>query len=169
MCNPMVIGLAVSAAGSALSAVSSRSAEKEQAKANIAQTKFTLSNFAQQANSNNTRYAQEVEAANEQQQQIYLNNLKAKATAETSAAGNGVAGISIDNLFRGYDRTTALSNYMGEKNIRNMGLQYNDNYEALRANAINSLYGLPQINGDNTASTLMSSAGGILSTVAARK
>lgn len=166
MCDPSAIGLGISAAGTVFSAIGSRSVEKAQAKASIAQTKYTLSNFANQVGLNNTKYAQEVEAANEAQQQIYLENLQRKSIAQTSAAGNGVIGASIDSLFQGYDRATALSNFMGERNIRNMGLQYDENYEALRANAVNSIYGLPQIKGQSAGSTLLSGVGGILSTTA---
>lgn len=167
MCAPAAVGLGIMAAGAVAKGIGARKTAKAQAKASIASTNYTMANFANQANLNNTKYAQEVESANQQQQQVYLENLKQKATAQTSAAGNGVAGVSIDSLFKGYDRTTALSNFIGERNIRNMGLQYDANYEALRTNAMNSLYGVSTPTGESTGANLMTNIGGILQSSAA--
>lgn len=163
MCDIAAIGLGLQGVSTVFSAIGSRKQEKAYANAQIANINSALGNFRTNVNLNNTRFSQEQEAAQEQAQQIYLKNLQQKATAQTSAAGSGVAGVSIDNLFRGYDRTTALSNFISERNLRNMGMQYDENYESLRTNAINSIYGTQSYTGANAGSTLLSGFGGILS------
>lgn len=156
MFDPVSLGImaAGSIASTLFGASSARKAAKAQANLQIAQIKYALQNFSQQANANNTKYSQEQEAAYEQAQQIYLENLKAKSTAQTSSAGSGVAGNSIENLFKNYDRATALSNFITERNLRNLGWQYDSNYEALRANAINSIYGLQGYTGQSASSII---------------
>ena len=136
---------------------SSKKLDKIMANNAILQAKNAVSNFSQQANSNNTSYAQEQESTWQQAQQVYLENLRAKATAQASAVGSGITGNSIDNLFRGYDRANALNNFIAERNLRNMGLAYDNNYEALRTNAINSIYGIQGYSGATAGSTMLSS------------
>lgn len=160
------IGLGLQGVSTIFSAFGARQQEKAYANAQIASINSALSNFRTNVNLNNTRFSQEQESAQEQGQAIYLENLKQKATAQASAAGSGVAGTSIDNLFRGYDRTTALSNFISERNLRNMGLQYDENYEGLRTNALNSIYGIPQYTGASAGSTLLSGFGNILTSTA---
>lgn len=166
MCTVASIGLGLQGVSTIFSAIGSRKQERAYANAQIASINSALDNFKTNVNLNNTRFAQEQESAQEQAQQVYLQNLQQKATAQTSAAGSGVAGVSIDNLFRGYDRTTALSNFISERNLRNMGMQYDENYEGLRTNAINSIYGLPQYTGASAGSTLLSGFGNILTSKA---
>lgn len=170
MCNPAVIPIAmaaVSAIGSGLGAAGNAKTAKEQAKLSLAQTKATMQNYAAEVNATNTRFAQEQEKAHEDQQQVYLQNLQAKATAQASAAGSGVTGISIDNLFNGYDRASAISDFITERNIRNMGLQFNENLQGLRTRAISSVNNQTLDNnlGIKQSSTLLSGIGGILSSV----
>ena len=130
------------------------------------QSDFTVKNFKYQANANTTRYMQEAEAIKEQAQQVYLENLAAKSQAEASAASSGVAGNSIDSLFKGYDRAIALNNFMAERNIRNLGLQYDQNWEALRANAVNSIYNISPYTGTPSSSYIMQGISGIFNTAA---
>lgn len=166
MCDVAAIGLGLQGVSTVFNIFGSRSQEKAYANAQIANINSALSNFRTNVNLNNTRFSQEQEAAQEQAQQVYLHNLQQKATAQTSAAGSGVAGVSIENLFRGYDRTTALSNFISERNLRNMGLQYDENYEGLRTQALNSIYGTQTYTGANAGSTLLSGFGNILSSAA---
>lgn len=138
------------ATGAASSAYSSRKAAKAAYEQNVRQYMAAISNFVQQANTNNTRYSQEQESVYQKAQQVYLENLQAKATAQASAAGSGVVGNTIDNLFRGYDRANAINNYFTERNLRLMGLQYDDNYEAIRVNALNQIYGIQGYTGPSS-------------------
>ena len=94
-----------------------------------------------------------------------MQNLQSKATAMTSAAGNGVEGTSLDSLFMGYDRATAINNYMSDRELRLKGLQLDDNVDALRMQAISSLYDITY-QPDKTASTLLSGMGDLISTYA---
>lgn len=122
----------------------------------------TLENHRYQLKALKNRYAEDVEATNQQRQAVYLQNLQNKATALTSAAGNGVAGSSIDSLFLGYDRATAVDNYLTDRELRLKGLQLEDDADALRANALSSIYSL-QTPTNKTASTLLSGIGGMIS------
>ena len=148
--------------------LSSNNSAKSLAKLSAENTKLQVNNvirnFSQQANTNNARYAQEQEAMYQEAQQIYLQNLQSQATAQTSSTGAGVVGTTIDNLFRGYDRASAISNFLSERNLRNLGLQYDDNYEALRVNAINSIYGTQPYLGETSSSIMLKSLGGIMQT-----
>ncbi len=166
MCTVASIGLGLQGVSTVFSALGARKQERAYANAQIANINSALNNFRTNVNLNNTRFAQEQESAQEQAQQVYLQNLQQKAAAQTSAAGSGVSGISIDNLFRGYDRTTALSNFISERNLRNMGMQYDENYEGLRTQAINSIYGTQSYTGASAGSTLLGGFGNILTSTA---
>ena len=89
--------------------------------------------------------------------------MKAKATAQASAASSGIEGITIDNLFAGYERATAVSNYTHAKNLEMLGLEYNNQLDTYRIQAINSINTMQQYNGASTASTLLSGVGGLFS------
>lgn len=68
------------------------------------QTSSILHNYQTQVAAIQERYAQEQETASWRNQQMMIENLKAKATAKVSAAEAGVTGNSIEKLFDGYDR-----------------------------------------------------------------
>ena len=168
MCTPAVIPvtlMGLSAVGTGLGMMGNAQASKAQAQASLAQTQATMQNYAAEINSANTRYAQEQEKAQQEQQQIYIQNLQSKAAAQASAAGNNISGISIDNLFNGYDRASSVSNFITERNLRNLGLQYNENLAGMRAKAMSSInsQNLDNNLGMKQASTLLSGVGGILS------
>lgn len=129
------------------------------------QTQATLSNYIQQVKSINNRYYEEAEATALQKQQIQLENMQAKATAQASAASAGIEGISIDNLFRGYDRDSAISDYVAARNLEMKGLQYNDEIDSLRIKAINAI-NLQESYTGSPASTLIGGIGGMLSSYA---
>ena len=151
-----------SAIASTISAYQSAKAFKKFQKAQIASI---LDNNKYQLRALKNRYNEETEAINQERQAVYLQNLQAKATAMTSAAGNGVEGTSLDSLFMGYDRATAINNYMSDKELRLKGLQLDDNVDALRMQAISSLYDITY-QPDKTASTLLSGMGDLISTYA---
>lgn len=139
MCYVWIAMAAVAAASAAVQIAGESEKERSYANSTIQSTKAQVSEWSTQVNQQNTRYAQEVEAAHQEAQQNYLTNLEQQATAQTSAAGSGVAGISIENLFKGYDQASTLSEYISERNIRNQGLQYNQDYNAIRLRARNSI------------------------------
>lgn len=160
MCNIGAIGLGIQVGGLLANTMSSIQEAKAYSNYSIASTNAALANYGQQVNSVSSRYAQEVESAHQEQKQVYLQNLKAKATAQASAATRGVEGTSIDSLFAGYDRQSAISNYLTERDLRNIGLQYDDQLEGLRIGAINSINSQTQYT-NRTGSTILSGIGGI--------
>ena len=131
------------------------------------QTQSTLQNYMAQTRAINTRYAQEQEAAGLDAQQIYIQNLQAKATAQASAASSGVEGISLDNLYRGYDRATAISDYVSARNLHWKGLQYSEELESLRTQAISSINMQQMTEPSKGASILISGLGTMLSNYSA--
>lgn len=163
MCNIGAIGLGLQG----VSMLSGAYAQRQQAKAysnyQTLQTQAALNNYIQQLKQLNLRYAQEQEADAEEREKIRIENMKAKATAQASAASSGVEGLTIDNLFAGYERATAVSNYTHAKNLQMLGLEYNNQLDTYRIQAINSINTMQQYNGASTASTLLSGVGGLLS------
>lgn len=162
MCNISAIGLGISAGGLLSGYLGSRQEAKAYANYQKAQTQSALNNFIQQSRAVNTRYAQEQEAAANQSQEIYIQNLQRQATAQASAASSGVSGASLDTLFQGYDRATAVSNYTSARNLQMKGLQYSNELEGLRAQAISSI-NLQQQYTSSSSSSLISGIGGLLS------
>lgn len=167
MCWMVAIPIAMAAAAATASAVSGVASANEQQKDfsnyQMKQIQSTMADFANNINQTNTQYAQEQEAAHQQQQQVYLDNLKQKSTAETNAAGSGVAGNSIDALFMDYDRATAVSDFMTERQLRYQGLQYNQDMKGLRARAISSINQASYYTGTKPKTAMLMGIGGILS------
>ena len=92
--------------------------------------------------------------------------MKAKATAEASAASSGIEGITIDNLFAGDNRASAVSDYTHARNLDMLGLEYNNQLDTYRANALSSIYSIAPYTGATGASTLLSGVGGMMSNYA---
>lgn len=166
MCNIGAVGLGLQGLGVINSYTAAKKEQAAYAEYKTLSTQATLDNFIQQTRAINNRYIEETEATAAQKQEIYLQNLQAKATAEASAATSGIEGISIDNLFRGYDRATAVSNYTAAKNLHWKGLQYNDELDSLRVQAINSINLQQQYTGASPTSTLLSGIGGLFTSYA---
>lgn len=161
MCNIGAIGLGIQGAGVVGNYIAEKQAEVQYSKYQTLQTQATLHNYIQQTKAMNNRYAEEQEAAALQNQQVYIQNLQSKATAEASAASSGVEGSTIDTLFQGYDRATAVSNYVAARNLQIKGLQYSDELEGLKAQAISAI-NLQQPYTGNPVSTLIGGLGGML-------
>ncbi|MCD7779670.1 MAG: hypothetical protein LUH05_03235 [Candidatus Gastranaerophilales bacterium] len=157
-----VASVATQALGTAASAYGSMQSAKSYRTYVQNQVNSTLDNYRYQSRALNNAYSEEMEQANQENHQAYLANLQSKAAAQASAASSGVEGSSLDSLFAGYDRASAISNYLTERNLRNKGLQYNDNLDSLRTSALSSLYGLSGYT-NTTASTLLSGVGSLLS------
>lgn len=169
MCNIGAIGLGLQGIGM----IGNTYAQSQQAQAYSSyqqlQTQAALNNYIQQSKQLNLRYTQEQEADAEEREQIRIENMKAKATAQASAASSGVEGITIDNLFAGYERATAVSNYTHARNLQMLGLEYNNQLDAYRVQAINAINTQQQYTGVSTASTLLSGVGGLFSSYASNK
>ena len=162
MCNIGAIGLGISAGGLISNYMAANKESKAYANYQSLQTQSALNNFIQQTQAMNTRYAQEQEAAANHTQEIYIENLQRKATAQASAASSGIAGLSLDSLFQGYDRATAVSNYTAARNLQMKGLQYSNELEGLRVQAINAI-NLQQQYTSTSSSSLIGGIGGLLS------
>ncbi len=161
MCNVGAVGLGMQAVGTVGSYISSNKEAAAYSKYQTLQTQAALNNYIQQSKSINNRYAEEQSASSMEQQEIALENMRAKATAQASAASSGVEGSSIEMLFRGYDRATAVSNYTAARNLQMKGLQYTNELDGLRIQAINAINGMEQHSGAS-ASTLLGGIGGLL-------
>lgn len=162
MCNIGAVGLGISAGGILSSYISSNQQSKAYANYQKLQSQSAVDNFIQQSQSLHTRYAQEQEASASQKQEIYIQNLQRQATAQASAASSGVTGLSLDTLFQGYDRATAVSNYTAERNLQMKGLQYSNELDGLRVQAINAI-NLQQQYTSTSSSNLIGGLGGLLS------
>lgn len=163
MCNIGAIGLGLQGLGMMSGAYSQHQQAKAYANYQALQAQAALNNYIQQSKQLNLRYAQEQEANAEEREQIRIENMKAKATAQASAATSGVEGLTIDNLFAGYERATAVSNYTHAKNLEMLGLEYNNQLDMYRVQALNSINTMQQYTGASTASTLLSGVGGMFS------
>lgn len=162
MCDVSAIGLGLQGAGMLSGYAADKSAEQAYGNYQAATTASALANFQEQSNQLNNRYAEEEQASAMQEQQIYIANMKARATAEASAAGSGITGSTIDTLFAGYDRANAVSSFTAAKNLQLKKLSYKDNLASLRAQALSTI-NMEQQYTSTGASKLLSGAGGILS------
>lgn len=162
MCDVGSIGLGLQGASLVGNFISDKQTADSYSDYQALSTQSTVSNYIQQTKAINNRYAEDKESSSYQQQQIYIQNLQAKSTAEASAAGSGITGSTIETLFKGYDRATAVSNYVAARNLHIKGLQYTDELEGLRAKAISAI-NLQQPYVSTGASTILGGFGGLLS------
>ena len=155
-------GLGLQALGAIGSIASDRQAANDNAQYRALQTQSTLTNYIQQLNAVHTRINQEQQATALQKQQLAIENMKARATAQASSAANGVAGSTLDNLFQGYDRATAVNNYIASKNLHFKELQSYQEMMSYRASALSSIYNQTTYTSNGVGSVL-SGFGGLLS------
>ena len=155
-------GLGLQALGAIGSIASDRQAANDNAQYRALQTQSTLTNYIQQLNAVHTRVNQEQQATVLQKQQLAIENMKARATAHASAASNGVEGSTLDNLFQGYDRATAVNNYIASKNLHFKELQSYQEMMGYRASALSSIYNQTTYTSNGVGSVL-SGFGGLLS------
>lgn len=163
MCNIGAIGLGLQGIGMLSNTYAQHQEAKAYSEYQQLQTHAALNNYIQQSKQLNLRYAQEQEADAEEREQIRIENMKSKATAQASAASSGIEGLSIENLFAGYERASAVSNYIHSKNLEMLGLEYNNQLDTYRIQALNSINTMQQYRGASTASTLLSGIGGMFS------
>lgn len=169
MCNISAIGLGIGAIGTITNTIAANQQAKSYASYQSLTSQASLNNYIQQSKQLNLRFAQEQEANSEEKQQIQIENMKAKATAQASAASSGIEGLSIDNLFAGYDRATAVSNYTHARNLQMLGLEYNNQLDTYRNQALSSIYSMQPYTGASAGSTLLSGIGGLMTTYANNK
>ena len=155
-------GLGLQALGAIGSIASDRQAANDNAQYRALQTQSTLTNYIQQLNAVHTRVNQEQQATVLQKQQLAIENMKARATAQASAAASGVTGSTLDNLFQGYDRATAVNNYIASKNLHFKELQSYQEMMSYRASALSSIYNQTSYTSNGVGSVL-SGFGGLLS------
>lgn len=153
-----------------LSSAGSASSAKKQEKAyNDYKKKVEVAaweNYRYQTRAIKNRYGEEAEASAYQLQEIKNKNLQAKATALASAAGSGVTGSTIDNLFREYDRANATSNFIASRNLYLKRLQTYDEMDASRIQALNAINTAGQYTGQTSTSIMLSGLGQAFNTYA---
>lgn len=162
MCEVATIGLALSAVSAVGNFISKGAEQYQYAKYQELQSQAAIDNYIEQTKAINNRYAEEQEATARQKEDVYYQNLQKKATAQTSAATSGIQGNSINTLFAGYDRATAVNNYVAARNLQLKGLQYNEELDSMRIQAINAVNMQQPYTGGSASSTLMSGVGGLL-------
>lgn len=169
MCDISAIGLGIGAIGTIANTFAANQQVKSYTNYQTLQSQAALNNYIQQSKQINQRYAQEQEANAEERQQIQIENMKAKATAQANAATSGIEGLSIDNLFVGYDRATAVSNYTHARNLQMLGLEYNNQLDTYRMQALSSIYSMQPYTGLTVGTTLLSGIGGLMTTYSNNK
>lgn len=125
-----------------------------------------MQQYRYQTRAINNRLAEEEEASDLQLEQTMIKNLQAQATAKASAAGSGVTGSTIENLFHDYDRANAASNYVASRNLHLKGLQAADEKEAAYIQAMNTINLQQEYTGGTMFTSLLSGVGKSMSTYA---
>ena len=128
-----------------------------------------MQQYRYQTRAINNRLAEEEEASDLQLEQTMIKNLQAKATASASAAGSGVTGSTIENLFKDYDRANAASNYVASRNLHLKGLQAADEKEAAYIQAMNTINLQQQYTGGTMGLSLLGGIGTAMSTYSSGK
>jgi hypothetical protein len=123
-----------------------------------------MQQYRYQTRAINNRLAEEEEASDLQLEQTMIKNLQAKATASASAAGSGITGSTIDNLFKDYDRASAMNNYIASRNLHLKGLQAADEKEAAYIQAMNTINLQQQYTGGTFGMSLLSGIGNAAAT-----
>lgn len=163
MVAPALIYAGIMAASAIGNSLSAKKQEKAYKQYQAQQQAAAWENYRYQRRAIHNRYAEEVESAQYQQQQIILENLKAQATAKASAASMGITGSTIDNLFKDYDRATAASNYVASRNLYLKKLQSWDEMDAAYIQAKNVGANMQPYTGANWFSALLNGAGTAMS------
>ena len=159
---PAVIQLA----SSVMDGFSNKKQEKAYKKYQEKTRKAAMEQYRYQTRAINNRLAEEEEASDLQLEQTMIQNMQAKATAQASAAGNGVTGSTIENLFHDYDRASAANEYVAARNLHLKGLQAVDEKEAAYIQAMNTINLQQQYTGGSMWSSLLGGAGTAMSTYA---
>lgn len=116
----------------------------------------------------NLQYQQEIEASSLESQQAWLENEQAQATAEASALENGLGGNSLASLMQGYERASAVNDYVAAKNLEMKGMQVKQNIKSLEAKAQSAInlgvpYSASSMNGFSMTGSVLGGIGSALS------
>lgn len=163
MCNIAMTGLGMEVGSSLLGALGVRKQKEAYIDYQRKSAEAALNNYIYQSRALNNRYSEEEQASAIEQQEIMIKNMQAKATAQASSATMGIEGRSLDELYRDYDRATAVSNYVAAKNMHWKKLQKADDLEAMRIQALNSINLQQQYTGGSFGAALLSGIGTALS------
>ena len=123
-----------------------------------------MEQFRYQTRAINNRLAEEEEASDLRLEQVLIKNMQAKATAKASAAGSGVTGSTIENLFHDYDKASAASQYVAARNLHLKGLQAADEKDAAYIQARNIINLQQQYTGGSMFSYLLGGTGSAMTT-----
>lgn len=157
-------------ASSVMEGFSSNKQKKAYAEYQEKTRQAAMEQYRYQTRAINNRLAEEEEASDLQLEQTIIQNMQAKATAQASAAGSGITGSTIDNLFKDYDRANAASNYVAARNLHLRGLQAVDEKEAAYIQAMNTINLQQQYTGGSSMGlSLLSGIGNAMSTYASGK
>lgn len=157
-------------ASSVMEGFSSNKQKKAYAEYQEKTRQAAMEQYRYQTKAINNRLAEEEEASDLQLEQTIIQNMQAKATAQASAAGSGITGSTIDNLFKDYDRANAASNYVAARNLHLRGLQAVDEKEAAYIQAMNTINLQQQYTGGSSMGlSLLSGIGNAMSTYASGK
>lgn len=111
----LAIGLITAGIG-AVQSVAQYSAQKQEAKAN---EQNAIESWKTQQAQLSKRAMQEEDALRQKQQQQNIEEAQVKAETVASAAGAGVAGLSLDNLIADVGRRASFNRQTEEENTRN--------------------------------------------------
>jgi hypothetical protein len=151
-------------ASSVIDGFSNKKQEKAVAEYQEKTRKAAMEQYRYQTRAINNRLAEEDEATDLQIEQNMLQNLQAQATAKASAAGGGITGSTIENLFHEYDKASAASNYVASRNLHLKGLQAADEKEAAYISAMNTINLQQQYTGGSMFSALLGGTGSAMTT-----
>lgn len=142
MCSPTavaVVGLVISAAGTAASYQQQENAKNAQENFQKRRYEETAANaeasFLAQSAQNNLRIQQEAEAAAQATQQVKKQQAKARSAAVVSAGEAGVTGLSVDALLADFDRTASARNEAIRRNFEFTAQQIGVSGQGLAAQA----------------------------------
>jgi hypothetical protein len=168
MVAPAVIAAAIPAvmqlASSVMEGFSNEKQKKAYAEYQEKTRQAAMEQYRYSTRAINNRLGEEAEAIALNQEQTMIKNLQAQATAKASAAGSGISGSTIDNLFHDYDRASAASNYVASRNLHLKGLQAADEKEAAYIQAMNTINLQQQYTGGSMGLSLLSGFGNAMST-----
>lgn len=150
-------------ASSAIEGFSANKQKKAYAEYQEKTRQAAMEQYRYQTRAINNRLAEEEEASDLQLEQNMIQNMQAQATAKASAAGSGITGSTIENLFKDYDRASAASNYVASRNLHLKGLQAADEKEAAYIQAMNTINLQQQYTGGSMGLSLLSGFGNALS------
>ena len=156
-------------ASSAIEGFSANKQKKAYAEYQEKTRQAAMEQYRYQTRAINNRLAEEEEASDLQLEQTMIQNMQAKATAQASAAGNGITGSTIENLFHDYDRAEAANEYVASRNLHLKGLQAEDEKEAAYIQAMNTINLQQQYSGGSMGLSLLSGIGTAMSSYSSGK